>query len=412
LPEKKMPVIRKLFAIVWNDVRIEFSSRWTLVFFLVLPLVFTTIVALAMGNLYGESNPSADSRIPVLVVDLDHSDLSVRLVAALASSGTIRPLSQSQAEAQTAFDQGQAPALLTILPGFGQALLAGQAVGLPLREAANDSRVVAVEQALDAAVGRVSGAVAAAQTSLAEREKIRPFAGQAARQAYFRQALSLAQNLVASPPVREETTQAPGVAQETATGTQQSSSGQLVTWVLITLLGAAEVFVAERLGGTLRRLVVTPTPKATILSGKVVGRLGMGLLQMALLIGFGALVFGVDWGRSPAALALVVVTFGLAAVAFGVMLGTFARTRGQASGLTVLFSMLLAALGGAWWPLEVTLPIYQTVVKALPTTWAMIGFNDVLVRGQGVAGVLPETGILLSFALLFFAVGIWRFRYE
>ena len=74
--------------------------------------------------------------------------------------------------------------------------------------------------------------------------------------------------------------------------------------------------------------------------------------------------------------------------------------------------MLTAALGGAWWPLEITSRIYQTVVKSLPTTWAMIGFNDVIVRGQGMAGVLPEVGILLGFALVFFVAGIWRFRYE
>jgi ABC-2 type transport system permease protein len=381
-------MIRKLLAIAWNDVRVEFSSRWTLVFFLVLPLVFTTILAAAMRNVYGENNPNADTRIPVLVVDLDHSDLSARLLAALAASGTIRPLSQPQAS----FDQGQAPALLTIPAGFGQALLAGQAVALPLHVAPDDSRVVAVEQALDAATGQVSGAVAAALTSVAQRATIQAFSGGAARQAYFQQALSLAQTLLENPPARVETTQASGVVPEMATGVQQSSSGQLVTWVLITLIGAAEVFVAERLGGTLRRLVVTPTSRATVLSGKVVGRLGMGLVQMALLIGFGVLVFHVDWGRSPAALALIVVAFGLAAVAFGLMLGTFARTRAQAGGLTP--------------------PVYQAVVKALPTTWAMIGFNDVLVRGQGVAGVLPEAGILLAFALVFFAVGIWRFRYE
>ncbi len=106
------------------------------------------------------------------------------------------------------------------------------------------------------------------------------------------------------------------------------------------------------------------------------------------------------------------LAFDLVAVALGVLLAAFARTRRQAEGLTVLFSMLTAALGGAWWPLEITPRIYQTVVKSLPTTWAMIGFNDVIVRGQGVAGVLPEVGILLGFALVFFVAGIWRFRYE
>ena len=123
-------------------------------------------------------------------------------------------------------------------------------------------------------------------------------------------------------------------------------------------------------------------------------------------------MLGVNWGRSLAALVLVMLAFALSAVAFGVLLGTLARTRSQASGLTILFSMLPAALGGAWWPLEVTPKIYQTVVQALPTTWAMKGFGDVIIRGEGIAGVLPEVAILLGFALVFFVIGIRRFKYE
>jgi len=52
------------------------------------------------------------------------------------------------------------------------------------------------------------------------------------------------------------------------------------------------------------------------------------------------------------------------------------------------------------------------VVKALPTTWAMSAFNDILVRGQSVAGILPQASILVGFAVVFFAIGIRRFRFE
>ena len=89
----------------------------------------------------------------------------------------------------------------------------------------------------------------------------------------------------------------------------------------------------------------------------------MGLLQMAVLIIVGALLFKVNWGNSPLALAMVVVSFGLAAVAMGVMLGAFAKTRSQARNLTIMFSMMMAALGGAWWQLEVTPPLYQKIVQ-------------------------------------------------
>jgi len=290
--------------------------------------------------------------------------------------------------------------------------MAGKQTGLSLTKAQDDPGVLVVERAVQDAAGELSSEIGAAQASVMEAEKIRPFADQASRQAYFQQSLKMASQLLDNRPAGVNVTTAPNARVQEANVFQQESAGQLVTWVMITLVGVAEVLVNERIWGTLRRLVVTPTNKAVILGGKIVGRLVVGLAQMALMIGFGAWALGVDWGRSPVALLLVIGAFALTAVAFGVMLGTFATNRNQAMWLTIFFSMILSALGGAWWPLEITSPLYQEVVKALPTTWSMTGLTDVIVRGQGVVEVLPEAGVLLAFAAAFFAVGIWRFRYE
>jgi ABC-2 type transport system permease protein len=77
-----------------------------------------------------------------------------------------------------------------------------------------------------------------------------------------------------------------------------------------------------------------------------------------------------------------------------------------------MLSMLLAALGGAWWPMEITPAAYQTVVKVLPSTWAMSGLTSVVMNGQGLIAILPQTGILLGFAVVFFAIGIWKLKFE
>ena len=124
------------------------------------------------------------------------------------------------------------------------------------------------------------------------------------------------------------------------------------------------------------------------------------------------MVLGVNWGRDYAALALILFTFALAGTALGVMLAAFSRTVSQAGGLTFLFSMTMAALGGAWWPLEITPKFYQDAVQILPSTWAMRGFNDVIIRGQGVEGILLESLVLVGFALLFFVIGIWKLKFE
>jgi ABC-2 type transport system permease protein len=404
--------MRKVLAIAWNDIRVEFSEHVTWIFFLLLPLVFTFIIGQGLQRLNGSTDEGIDQRYILLVVDTDRSSLSNELITTIESSAVIRPQVLPAGEAQALMNEGQAVAMLTIPAGFEQTLATGQRVDLTLQKLPNDARTLAIDQALAAALSQVDSAVQAAQTSVTQAKQIAPFRDAAQRQSYFEAGLERARQLLQEPPARTELTQSPLATVQVPNGFDQSSPGQLVTWTLITLLGASEVFVNERLGGTLRRLLATPTRKSTILLGKITARLGMGLFQMTLLIGFGALALGVNWGRSWGALALIAAAFALASVALGTLLGAMVRSRSQASGLTTMLSMLLSALGGAWWPLEVTPPSYQAAVKVLPTTWAMIGFNDVIVRGQGVTGVLPAVGILIVFAAVFFALGIWRLRFE
>jgi ABC-2 type transport system permease protein len=75
--------------------------------------------------------------------------------------------------------------------------------------------------------------------------------------------------------------------------------------------------------------------------------------------------------------------------------------------------MALAALGGAWFPLEVAPPLFRRLVQVLPSTWAMRAYTDLLVRKANVLGVLPYLGILCGFAVVFMGVAGLRFsRYQ
>ena len=109
---------------------------------------------------------------------------------------------------------------------------------------------------------------------------------------------------------------------------------------------------------------------------------------------------------------LAPVASALAAAAFGTTMGTFIKTEGQASGLSIMFGMVFALMGGCWYPLELFPPAVQNAVKILPTTWAMQGMLDIGLRGGGLQDILLEAGVLLGFAVIFFSVGVMRFRYE
>jgi ABC-2 type transport system permease protein len=262
------------------------------------------------------------------------------------------------------------------------------------------------------AIRRVSSGIAAAQNAVSQREAKQPFASDAEKQAFFESSLEMAQAIQKDAPERVTFIEGTTPDQVEYDPRANSSAGQLITWVFVPLFGISALFAYERQQGTLRRLLTTPSHKATFLLGTISGQVAMALVQMLLLVGFGILVMKLNWGREPLALFLILLASALAAAAFGTTMGTFIKTEGQASGLSIMFSMVFALMGGCWYPLELFPPAIQNAVKVLPTTWAMQGMLDLVLRGGGLQNILPEVGVLLGFALIFFSVGVWRFRFE
>mgnify|MGYP003921022581 CR=1 FL=1 len=396
--------MRKLLALFWKDTRLRFAGRSELLFFLILPIVFTFILA-------GGTGRGDDGRIPVLVVDEAHSALSRQILSELGRSPSLRVEWTTPAAGEAALKQRRAAALLVIPAESHPERLRTGTVALVWRQRPDDLGAQAAAQAVRAVLYRLGSALVIAHQAVTTAASIRPFATTAEREAYFDEALAAAQRRMATAPQRLEVVIANTTGRVGYDPAAQASAGQLITWVFIPLLGLAAVFVQERQGGTLRRLVITPTRRGMLLLGTIGGHVFWALVQMGLLMGFGVWVLGVPWAREPLALVMVMVAAALAAAALGTMMATFVKTTAQATGLSILLGMVMALLGGCWYPLELFPRPVQMAVHGLPTTWAMQGMLDMLVRGQGPAGVLPETAVLLGFAAVCFAVGSRRFRY-
>jgi ABC-2 type transport system permease protein len=398
--------MNKIFAIIFKDVKNRFNGFTEWLFFLILPIVFTFILA------GGTVAPQGDNRIRLAVVDQANTALSSDLVAAIDKSESIRPDVMTLEKAESQFSQRNVSAVLVIPSGFDQLSLQEGKAELELRQQPNNTNSIVAQQAMLAVIGRVSSAVDIAAKSTAEAEKIRPFESEADRQTYFDAALAEAQKLMDESPDRLSVTKANSPDQIEYDPRTNSSAGQLITWVFIPLIGLSEIFAFERQKGTLRRVLTTPTRKGTYLLGTILGQVLIALVQMVLLIGFGMLVMKVNWGNDLLGLTVMLLAGALAAAALGTMLGTFVKSAAQANGLSVMIGMVMALLGGCWYPLELFPKVIQNAVKVLPTTWAMNGLLDLTLRGQGLVAILPEAGVLMGFAVVFFVIGIWRFRYE
>lgn len=399
-------MLRKIAATIRKDLLVRFSSASELLFFLVLPIIFTLLLSGAASDNGGGSGLS----LPVVVQD--DGPFTERLLTELEASPSVAPQVVSLQQAQDAVANEEAVAMLIIPPDFSDDIAAGQQTTLTWRANPDNTDAVAVQQTVRAAIDRLSHAALTAERAVAAAEARQTFAGAAERRAYYQASLQLAAELLDDAPQRLEVRRALQTVEDDYDPAAQASAGQLITWVFVPLLGTSALFAYERQQGTLRRLFNTPTTKATFLLGAISSQMVTGLAQMLLLIGFGVFVLNLDWGRAPGPLLLLLVAFALASVALGATLGTFIRTERQANGLSLMLGMAMALLGGCWYPIELFPSQVQTAVHVLPTTWAMRGFLDLIVRGGDFLEILPEAGVLLTFALVFFAIGVQRFRYE
>jgi ABC-2 type transport system permease protein len=195
------------------------------------------------------------------------------------------------------------------------------------------------------------------------------------------------------------------------TATEQNVPAYTIFGVFFIVLTLAVGFVQEKKEGTFQRMLSAPLSPAALLVGKLLPYLLVNLIQIALMFSIGVFLFGMRLGDIPA---LLVVSVALALVAngMGLMVASVGRTEAQVSALSVLLAITLSALGGMMVPTFVMPGAMRTLSLFTPHAWALSGYHDIIVRGQGIGQVLPETGVLLAFAAGFFLVALWRFRFD
>lgn len=186
----------------------------------------------------------------------------------------------------------------------------------------------------------------------------------------------------------------------------------MVQFVMMGVIGMAEIIVVERKSRTMQRMLTTSISRLGIILGHFLAILVLGLAQVVLMIGFGDLVLDVGYMRKPVATGLMVVSTVLWTSAMGLLIGVLARSEEQVTMLSIIPALVLSGLGGAWMPLEFTGEAFQAVGHVTPVAWAMDGLENIVVRGLGLQSVLLPAGMLLVYAAVFFGLALWRFKFE
>jgi ABC-2 type transport system permease protein len=139
--------------------------------------------------------------------------------------------------------------------------------------------------------------------------------------------------------------------------------------------------------------------------GKLMAMMVVGIAQFALLILWGRIVLGVDWGRNPLAVAAMVVLYVFAATGLGVLVGSLCRTLAQANIIATFVIYGTSMIAGSWWPIEVFPPFMQQLARVFPQYWAVNGLNKIVVRGLGFAAITPNLLVLAVAGIAFLLAG-------
>jgi ABC-type multidrug transport system permease subunit len=203
-----------------------------------------------------------------------------------------------------------------------------------------------------------------------------------------------------------------GKRQRLILGFQQSVPGFLVMFTLqVSLTAGTVLLIAERRKGVLRRLASTPVSRASIVGGKLGARVALAAIQVGIAMLAGRYWFGVDWGPNLWAVLLLLFVYTTLCSALAIAFAAIARTESQALAAGVILSNLLAAVGGCWWPVEVTPKWMQQAALLLPTGWAMDGLHKLISYGDGPASIVPHLAALAAATMVVGYVAVRRFRF-
>ena len=343
-------------------------DRTALFFMLLLPVGIIVVIGAVVGGFdqfrIAVVQPGDGAEAPIarsLAAQLDRSDgLKVRTY-------------DTESAARTALRRSETDAVVLLPPGMDAAVRAERPVTVPVLVQESAAGGQAAVSSISSAVARHAAQVQAAHFAVAETGST------------FDQRLALAHTTEAQvAPIEVRSVSASGPSDILPLGYGYSTPTMLVLFVFINSLAGGAAIVQTRRSGVYARALAAPVTTGTLVLGETAAYLALALVQSALIVGIGALVFGVSWGN-PLAAGLLIS-------------GAVFRTPEQASAIGPAVGIGLGMLGGCMWPLALVPGWLRTAGHAVPHAWAVDSWTVLLSQNGGVTDILRNLIILSAFA--------------
>lgn len=425
--------LHKLIAAVAKEMRVILRDREALLILFVMPVTFVLIMSLALQDAFSER---AGIRFPLLIVDHDQGVIGDRLMqhfgddsafsvtrlraaqdgAALPDTAHVQedlrtgrykfaiivPAGASRAAARRMDQQlGLAPAGKPPAASVDIRLLADPTVR-------RDHRGLVIGGLNRVLQGIESGMLLARYTQVTDRVRnLGGTPGTAPRKP--------AKTLATFADIADAADSAAPTSAPVPTSVQQNAPAWTLLAMFFLVIPLSVTLIKERQQGSLMRLQSMAVPPWVLLAGKTLPYFIINQIQVLLILLVGMYLLprlggdALHIGHAPGAIALLSMAASLAAIGYGLLVATFARTPEQATTFGATSVLIFAALGGVMVPKLVMPPVLQQISNVSPLSWGLEGFLDIFVRAGGVREVLPEFLQLLGFAAACMTIAVLRF---
>jgi ABC-2 type transport system permease protein len=430
-------------AMIRKDLQMFRSDRRAVIMAFAMPIV----IASFFGFIFqGRSSDNEVAKIPILMVDQDGSAISKAIVTGTTTDKNLAVSSLPLDQARDSVRRGNATVAVVIPPGFGDA--AGKAffrgTGKPQLDFLYDPshamelamvRGVMTQHVMEAVSkemfsGQGSQTViddtlkqldAPASTTMPEDRKatlrdlltsVRKF--NTLNQAQAGNAAGANGTAGGGFSMPFEMHEEAVMARQNATynGYAHSFAGMGLQFMLFAGINLGIEILTERQKGIWKRLRSAPLSKLTLLGSKVASGTIIGALVLLVSFAFSIVVFHVRIDGSWAGFLGVAIASALMAASYGLLIAALGKTPSAARGASVLATLMMVMLGGAWVPTFIFPAWLQKVTVVVPTRWAVDGFDAMSWRGLGFSSAVMPILVLLGFALMFWTLAVWRFRWE
>jgi ABC-2 type transport system permease protein len=343
-------------------------------------------IPLLMIFLFGYALSLDVDRIPMLVLDRDLTPASREFIHRLADSRyfTLVRYLKRDSEIDDAMARGKALMVLVIPNGFASQVKKGLKAPVQAVFDGSDANTATI------ALGYLKAVAAGFDLNLQEKRLRR------AGLKMVDMPLEVRIRVWFNPELKSKNFIIPGLT-------------AVIMMAICSLMTALSVS-REKETGTLEQLISTPISSFELLVGKLLPYLAVGLVDLALVVGAGVLIFGVPFRGSYLQLLVIALIFLIGTLSWGLFISVISKSQLQASQLAVLSAFLPSfLLSGFIYPIENMPLILQLITFVVPARYFVEILKGLFLQGVGLAVLWPQVLALVIYAVLILNLARKRF---